>query len=298
MFNGKRYNSIDNYYKKTFGCKVYKIALDIGATCPNRDGSKGVGGCAFCSGEGSGDFAMISTQIDEAIKLLKDKAKGKYIAYFQSFSNTYMSVDRLNSYIEQVLFDERIIGIAIATRADCITDDMYEYLTALSKRTHLTVELGLQTVNDKTNEILNRHTSYDEFLATFNRLKELNIKVCVHIINGLPLENVSDMLKTIRVLSALKPHSIKIHMLHVLKNTALEHSYRKGEFTLLSMEDYLDILIKQLRLLNGEVYIERVTGDGNRKTLIEPQWTLSKRYFLNQLNKKMKIMNCVQGDMS
>ena len=297
MFNGKRFNSIDNYYKARFGVKVYKLALNIGATCPNRDGSKGYGGCKFCSGVGSGEFAKLSDQITEAIELLKDKATGVYIAYFQSFSNTYMSVNKLNSYVSSVLADSRIVGISIATRADCISGDMLNYLTELNKKTHLVMELGLQTINDNVNELLNRQTSYNEFKETYKCLKERNIKICVHIMDSLPNESKENMLATAKAVSEMRPHSVKIHMLNVLKGTVLAEEYNSKLFELFSMTAYIEVLIMQLRIMNSEIYIERVTGDGDRISLIEPKWVLNKRYFLNELNKKMKQLNCLQGDL-
>lgn len=282
MENGLNYNSITNYYKKTFGGKVYKLALDIGATCPNRNGE---GGCIYCSGTGSGDYATIYSQLSLAKFKLKDKQCGKYIAYFQSFTNTYMSVERLNSYVQAVLQDKQICGISIATRPDCISDDMLNYLISLNNKTHLVVELGLQSVHNDTLKLVNRGHTFEDFLICFNRLKAVNIKVCVHIMDGLPNESEEQMLHTCKVLADLSPHSIKIHCTYVPKDTALCEMYLAGKFKPLEMDEYISILAKQLKILGDKIYIERLTGDGERSNLVAPEWSLHKRYFLNSLNK-------------
>lgn len=287
MDNGMKYNSITKYYKQTFGGRVYKLALDIGATCPNRDGSKGTGGCIYCSGAGSGDYATVFTQLDCAKSKLKDKKCGKYIAYFQSFSNTYMPVFKLKDRVKEVLQDSEICGISIATRPDCITSDMLEYLTQLNNATHLVVELGLQSVSDKTLKVIGRGHTFEQFKECFDELKANNIKVCVHIMDGLPYETESDMLKTAQIVSSMKPHSVKIHCTYVPFGTKLHEMYESGEYKPLEMDEYIDILAKQLCILDKEIYIERLTGDGDRKTLVAPKWTLHKRYFLNMLNKHL-----------
>lgn len=289
MNNGLKYNSITNYYKETFGCSVYKIALDINSTCPNRDGSLGYGGCIYCSAKGSGDYATTSLQLENAKNKLKNKQCGKYIAYFQSFSNTYMPVSQLNRYVEQTLADNEICGISIATRPDCISDEMLSYLVGINKKTHLVIELGLQSANDNTLQLIKRGHTYKQFEDTFYKLKDNNIKVCVHIMNGLPCENACDMLNTAKVLSELKPHSVKIHCTYIPKGTVLEKMYLNGEYEPLEMQEYIKIVAKQLKILGNKIYIERLTGDGERSSLVAPEWTLHKRYFLNQLNKYLSI---------
>ena len=211
MENGLNYNSITNYYKKTFGESVYKLALNIGATCPNRDGSLGKGGCIYCSGAGSGDYATIYSRLELAKQKLKDKNTGKYIAYFQSFTNTYMPVEKLDSFVQEVLKDKDICGLSISTRPDCISEDMLEYLSNLNKITHLVVELGLQSVHNKTLKLIKRGHTFEDFVVCYNRLKSRNIKVCVHIMNGLPNESEGDMLQTIKFVADIMPHSVKIH---------------------------------------------------------------------------------------
>lgn len=286
MDNGLNYKSITEYYKNTFGEKVYKLACDIGSTCPNRDGKLGYGGCIFCSGMGSGDYATLYTQLESAKAKLKDKQCNKYIAYFQSFSNTYMSVEKLDKCVQSVLADEDICGISIATRPDCIEDDMLDYLVGLNKLTHLVVELGMQTANNETLNLIGRKHSFEDFVRCFERLKAQNIKICVHIMDGLPGEDAHDMLYTAEVLSKLNPHSVKIHSVYIPKNTVLEKMYLSGEYKPLEMQQYIDILARQLDILQ-DIYIERLTGDGERSSLVAPKWTLNKRYFLNQLNKKL-----------
>lgn len=282
-----KYNSITEYYKQTFGGRVYKLALDIGSTCPNRDGSKGTEGCIYCSGAGSGDYATVFTQLDCAKSKLKNKKCGKYIAYFQSFSNTYMPVSKLKDCAQEVLHDSEICGISIATRPDCISAEMLEYLTQLNNTTHLVVELGLQSVSDKTLKVIGRGHTFEHFKECFDKLKANNIKVCVHIMDGLPYETENDMLKTAQIVSSMKPHSVKIHCTYVPFGTKLHEIYERGEYKPLEMDEYIDILAKQLCILDKQIYIERLTGDGDRKTLVAPKWTLHKRYFLNMLNKHL-----------
>ena len=287
MDNGMKYNSITEYYKQTFGGRVYKLALDIGSTCPNRDGSKGTEGCIYCSGAGSGDYATVFTQLDYAKSKLKNKKCGKYIAYFQSFSNTYMPVSKLKDCAQEVLHDSEICGISIATRPDCISAEMLEYLTQLNNTTHLVVELGLQSVSDKTLKVIGRGHTFEHFKECFDKLKANNIKVCVHIMDGLPYETENDLLKTAQIVSSMKPHSVKIHCTYVPFGTKLHKMYERGEYKPLEMDEYIDILTKQLFILDKQIYIERLTGDGDRKTLVAPKWTLHKRYFLNMLNKPL-----------
>lgn len=286
-----KYNSITEYYKQTFGGRVYKLALDIGSTCPNRDGSKGTEGCIYCSGTGSGDYATVFTQLDCAKSKLKNKKCGKYIAYFQSFSNTYMPVSKLKDCAQEVLHDSEICGISIATRPDCISAEMLEYLTQLNNTTHLVVELGLQSVSDKTLKVIGRGHTFEHFKECFDKLKANNIKVCVHIMDGLPYETENDMLKTAQIVSSMKPHSVKIHCTYVPFGTKLHEMYERVEYKPLEMDEYIDILVKQLFILDKEIYIERLTGDGDRKTLVAPKWTLHKRYFLNMLNKHLSKNN-------
>lgn len=279
------YNSITEYYSRVFGGRVYKLALDIGGTCPNRDGKVGRGGCIFCSGSGSGDYATIYSQLSAAKQKLGDKQCGRYIAYLQSYSNTYMPVCKLDECIEQVLRDEEICGISIATRPDCIEDDMLQYLSELNGRTHLVVELGLQSASDKTLQLINRGHNFEQFLQCYQRLSAADIKVCVHIMDGLPGENAEDMLATARAVAALQPHSVKVHCVYVQRGTVLAEMYERREYKPLEMQQYIEILAEQLRIFGEDIYIERVTGDGDRRNLIAPKWTLNKRYFLNRLNE-------------
>lgn len=295
MDNGLRYNSITNYYKTNFGTKVYKLALDIGATCPNRDGSKGYGGCIYCSECGSGDYATVYNQIQIAKNKIKHKEIRHYIAYLQSFTNTYMPCEKLDEYISQILSDEQVVGISIATRPDCISDEMLQYLVGLNKKTHLVIELGLQSVKNSTLKIINRGHTFEDFLHCFERLKQNGIKVCVHLMNGLPSENQQDMLDSVQCVAKLLPHSVKLHCVYIPKNTKLENMFKNGEYKPLEMQEYVEILAKQIAILPPEIYVERITGDGDRENLVAPKWTLHKRYFLNQFNSYLAKNNIKQG---
>lgn len=292
----KYFNSINDYYRETFGSKVYKLALDIGSTCPNRDGTLGRGGCIFCSGAGSGDYAAIDMQLDSAVERLGDKATGKYIAYFQSFTNTYMSVERLSRFVDKALEYNGVVGIAISTRPDCISEDMLDYLADLSKVTHLTIELGMQTSKDSTLELCHRGCKFACLQSCVERLHSRGIRVCLHIMNGLPGESREDMLDSIRAVNRLHPHSVKLHCTYVVEGTRLADMYERGEFETLGFDEYIDLLCEEISLLDKDIYIERLTGDGARAHLIEPKWTLSKRYFLNALSKALAERGVVQGN--
>lgn len=282
-----RITTLNEYYKRVFGAKVYKLALSLSGTCPNRDGSKGVGGCIFCSESGSGDFAAPVTQLEDAIKRLGDKATGRYVAYLQSFTNTYRPIKQLREHIEPLLRRSDVVGIAIATRGDCISEDTLEYLIDLNSRTHLTLELGLQSVNDDTAKDINRCCSYIEFKRGYDLLKVHNIRVCIHIMNGLPNENREDMIRTAQEVRRLQPHSVKIHCTHVIEGTVLADRYLKGEYTPMSFEDYIDVTLAQLEIIGEDIVIERLTGDGKRSSLLAPLWTLDKKRVLNALNSRL-----------
>lgn len=294
--DGKLYYSYNAYNKLRYGCRVYKLTFDIGATCPNRDGSKGFGGCIFCSEYGSGDHAVRGIDFDNAIALLGDKACGKYIAYFQGFTATYMSVDLLKNYIDIALSRDDVVGISLATRADCIAPQMLDYLKELSSVTDLTIELGLQTINDSVAERHNRRHTYSEFIDCYTQLKNNGIRICIHIINGLIGETREDMINTAKEIAHLHPGGIKIHCLHVLKNTKLAEYYELGIFIPLTLEEYVDIVADQLSYLPTDTVIERLTGDGDRGQLIAPLWTLSKRITLNNIDKRLRSRNIIQGD--
>lgn len=298
--DNKRYHTWNYHLHQKFGCKVFKVALNGGFTCPNIDGSKGTGGCIYCSG-GSGDFAgdpahSILTQFDEVKTKMHQKwREAKYIPYFQAHTNTYAPASVLRERFEPVLAQENVVGISIATRADCLADDVLEYLSELNGRTYLIVELGLQTIFDETGEKINRCHTYADFLEGYNKLKERNINVCVHLIDGLPGETEEMMVQSAREVARLKPHCVKLHLLHVLKGTRLAEMYENGEFSLMTREDYVETIVNQLEVFPEETVIQRLTGDGGRDSLIGPLWSLKKFVVLNEIDKLMIKRDTYQG---
>lgn len=299
--DNKRYHTWNYHLQQKFGGKVFKVSLNGGFTCPNIDGKKGVGGCIYCSSSGSGDFAGnpredILKQFDEVRKKLHEKwPKAKYIPYFQAHTNTYAPVCVLKEKFEPVLKQPDVVGLSIATRADALDDDVVDYLEELSKRTYLVVELGLQSVFDKTGELINRCHTYADFLEGYNKLKERGINICVHLIMGLPGETHEMMTESVRKTAELNPHAIKLHLLHVLKNTRLAEMYEKGEFKTLTREEYVDIIVDALEIIPKDIIIQRLTGDGGRDSLIAPLWSLKKFCVLNEIDKEMVRRNCYQG---
>ncbi len=297
----KRYHTLDYYYKKRFNEKIFKVSLNAGFTCPNIDGTKGIGGCIYCSKTGSGEFAgnkkdSIKKQFNEIRDMmLKKWPKAKYIAYFQARTNTYAPVERLKEIYEEVLTYKDVIGINIATRADSISDECLDYLEDLNKRTYLTVELGLQTIKEETSILINRCHTLKEFEETVKRLRKRNIDVVVHIINGLPNETKEDMLNTVIYLNKLDIQGIKIHMLSITKDTKLEEMYKEHPFHVLTKEEYIDIVIEQLELLRPEIVIHRITGDPKLEDLIEPNWLVKKFCVLNDIDKEMVRRDTYQG---
>ena len=299
--DNKRYYTLNYFYKKTFNSKVFKVSLNAGFTCPNKDGTKGVGGCIYCSPSGSGDFAgnikdNLVKQFNEVRDImLKKWPDAKYIAYFQANSNTYAPVEELKEKYESVINLPGVIGLSIATRPDCFNKEIYDYLEELNKKTFLTVELGLQTIHEKTNKLINRGHSLKEFEECFKELKKRNIKVIVHIINGLPGETKEDMLETVKYLNNLRIDGIKIHMLHITKHTKLADMYEKEPFHVLTKDEYIDIVVDELELLNKDIVIARITGDPVKGDLIEPTWLLKKFVVLNDIDKEMVRRNTYQG---
>lgn len=297
----KRYHTFTYFLEQKFGRKVAKISLDAGFTCPNIDGSKGVGGCIYCSARGSGDFAgdqslSLREQFEQVRQVMNQKwPDAVYIPYFQAHTNTYAPLEVLKEKFEEALSFPDVMGLAIATRADCITDEIADYLGELAQRTYLEVELGLQSVHDVTGERINRCHSYADFLEGYQKLADRGINICVHIIDGLPGEDREMMLETARRLSHLKLHSIKIHLLHVLKGTVMEQQLAEGQFHLLTREEYVGIVCDQLELLPPQMVIQRVTGDGERESLVGPEWSLKKLCVMNEIDKELVRRNSFQG---
>ena len=299
--NNKRYHTLDYFYKNKFNQKVFKVSLNANFSCPNIDGTVGYGGCIYCSKTGSGEFA--GNKDDDIVKqfddiknmMLKKWPKAKYIGYFQARTNTYAPVEKLKSLYEPILEQENVIGLSIATRPDSISDECLEYLSELNKRTFLTIELGLQTINEKTSKLINRCHSLECFENMVHKLRKENINVVVHIINGLPYETKEDMLKTIKYLNKLDIQGIKIHMLSIVKDTPLEKMYKEEKFHLLTKEEYIDIVVDQLELLRPEIVIHRITGDPKLDELIEPHWLTKKFCVLNDIDKEMVRRDSYQG---
>ncbi len=287
--------------KSFFGEKAIKLSIDGGFTCPNRDGTIGSKGCIFCSERGSGDFnsdscKSISDQINEQRQIMSRKWKSStYIAYFQSYTNTYDTVENLRKKFYEALSCENIKGIAIATRPDCISEEVLELLDELNEKTFLWVELGLQTINNNTANLIRRGYSLDVFEKTSKMLKTKNIRTVIHLIMGLPGEDREQMLKNISYVSVFKPWGVKIHMLHILQNTDLAKYYLNTHFNVMSQEEYVELICDSLELLSEDIVIHRLTGDGKKSDLIEPRWTLNKLKVLSDIDKELVKRNSQQG---
>ena len=297
----KRYHTWDYFLKHHYGGKVLKIPLNAGFGCPNRDGTKGSGGCTFCSA-GSGGFAgnpelSLSDQFQQQRESLSRKwsEASRFFGYFQAFTNTYAPLPVLRQAYESILGIPGVAGLSIATRPDALPDDVVEYLAELNRHTDIYVELGLQTIHDRTAQRINRGYCFAEFLEGFHKLEQNHIPVCVHIIDGLPGELPEDMLETVQVLSSLPVHSLKIHLLHVLRGTKLERDYLNGEFQLLEQEQYVQIVCNQLELLPPEIIIQRLTGDGKAEELTGPLWSRNKKSVLAGIDKELVRRESWQG---
>ena len=299
--DNKRYHTLNYFYKNKFGIKVFKLSLNAGFTCPNLDGTKGYGGCIYCSKTGSGEFGgdklkSLTEQVSDMKKIVNKKnIPCKYIGYFQARTNTYAPVEILKKRYEEVLACPDIIGLNIATRCDAITDECLDYLEELNKKTFLTIELGLQTIHSKTSLLINRCHTLDEFDDMVRKLRERHINVVIHIINGLPNETEEMMLETARHLNKLDIQGIKIHMLHIIKDTEMAKLYMDKNFHVLTKEEYIDIVIKQLEILDPKIVINRITSDPDKEMLLEPAWLMDKCQLLNDIDKEMKKRNTYQG---
>jgi len=290
IFGSVRYNSIGVHLKEQFGERIIKLSLDGGYTCPNRDGSKGIGGCSFCSQDGSGTF---TGSIEEQIAIHSHKwPEGKYMAYFQNHTNTYEKPERLRAQWNEALSHEGVMGLAIATRPDCLPLEILELLDEFNKKTFLWVELGLQTSNEKTAEAFNRCYKNAEFEKAMADLKALGIKTVVHLILGLPGETKDDMLASAAYVGSFNPYGIKLHMLHIMKDTRLAESGFDG---LLSMEEYVGIVCDILEKLPQDITIHRLTGDAPKETLLAPLWTSNKHAVLNAIQQELKARGSYQG---
>lgn len=300
-WNDKRYHSLDYFLKHNYGEKIYKLSLNGGMTCPNRDGTLGTRGCIFCSEGGSGDFASnknlsITKQIDVAKELVKNKALGhKYIAYFQAYTNTYAPINYLRKIYYEAINHPDVIILSIATRPDCLSQEVLELLSELNQIKPVWVELGLQTIHEKTEILIRRGYPLSCFEEAVYKLVAINISIIVHVILGLPNESMDDMLETGTYLSNLPIDGIKLQLLHILKNTDLSTYYEKNNFHILSLDEYTDIVIQILERIPQNIVIHRITGDGPRSLLIEPSWSLNKKIVLNNIQKQFKLRDTWQG---
>ena len=299
----KRYNTLTEYNLYKYGKKVAKIALNGNFTCPNKDGSKGIGGCSYCSKLGSGDFAgdknlSLKEQFLQIKEIMEKKwPDSLYMPYLQANSNTYAPVEKLKEIYEEVLAidPEKTVGISIATRADCLPDDVIEYLGKLNKHTNVQIELGLQTANELTAKMINRCSTNDEFINACQKLRKHNIEIVVHIINGLPNETYEDMMNTSSFINKLDVQGIKIHSLLVLKNTLLAKQYEEKPFHILSLEEYVKITVDQITHLNPNIIIHRLAADGVFDDLIQPLWTRKKLVVMNEIDKLLRKNDEYQG---
>lgn len=296
--DNKRYHTLNYYYRHKYGKKVFKVSLNANFSCPNKINGNG---CIFCSKLGSGDFAGnasldLITQFNEVKEIMERKwPDAYYIGYFQANTNTYAPVNILKTKFEPILKMPNLVGLSIATRSDCINEECLDYLKDLNTRTNLTIELGLQSMYDETLKYINRGHDLNNFITCVKKLKESNIKVVVHIINGLPGETKEMMINTAKFLNDLDIDGIKIHMLHVIKNTPLADIYLARPFPILTKDEYIDIVVSQLEVLKPEIVIHRLTGDPKKEDLIAPDWVLKKFVVLNDIDKEMKRRDTYQG---
>lgn len=300
-WNGKPYRSLDYMLRERFGEKVYKVTLNGGMSCPNRDGTLGTRGCIFCSEGGSGDFAAdvslsVTEQIESQIALLSAKRPiQKYIAYFQAYTNTYAPVEYLRKIFKEAMSHPGIVALSVGTRPDCLGEEVLELLEELNRIKPVWIELGLQTIHEKTAQYIRRGYRLSCFDQAVENLRRRNIEVIVHTILGLPGESREDILETMRYLNQKDIQGIKLQLLHVLKGTDLAYDYLAGRFRVYEREEYLDLLIQCLENLDPEIVIHRITGDGPKDLLIAPLWASRKREVLNLLHHQMKEQNSYQG---
>lgn len=300
-WNGKRYHSLNYFLRNKFNEKVFKISLDGGFSCPNRDGTISIGGCLFCSESGSGDYAgsrtlSIGKQFCDIKEMMNKKWKeGKYIAYFQAFTNTYAPVEELRRKYDEAIKQEGVVALAIATRPDCLGDDVLDLLEEINKEVYVWVELGLQTVSDETARKINRGYKLEVYEDAIRRLKERNIDFVTHCIFGLPGETKEDMLRSVDYIAHSGSKGIKFHLLHLMKNTPMVKLYERGELEFVSQDDYIDLICKSISILPEDMIVHRLTGDAPRDLLIGPMWSLKKWEILNAIDKALIDNDIYQG---
>lgn len=299
-WDGKRYYSLNYFLREKFGEKVFKISLDAGFTCPNRDGSVSSGGCVFCSSRGSGDFAGTGKdlvgQFNDIRNMMNKKWKnGSYIGYFQAYTNTYADVDVLREKYYSIMNLEDVVGIAIATRPDCLSYEVLELLSEINEKTYLWVELGLQTVHEDTASLINRGYALQTYIDAVNELKKRNIEVVTHVILGLPGEDKGKMLETVEFVANTGTQGIKLHLLHLLKDTRMVELYESGQFVPMERDEYAELIADCIERVPENMVIHRLTGDGPRETLIEPRWSIKKWEVLNQIDYELMDRDTWQG---
>ncbi|AQZ47500.1 TIGR01212 family radical SAM protein [Paenibacillus larvae] len=301
MWGDKRFHTWNYEMRSQFRTKVFKVMLDAGFTCPNRDGTIASGGCTFCSARGSGDFAGsrrddLVTQFNTIRDLQHKKwPDAKYIGYFQTYTNTYAPVEVLREYYEVILEQPGVVGLSIATRPDCLPDDVVEYLAELNKRTYLWVELGLQTVHESTSDLINRAHDTQCYLNAVGKLRRHNIRICSHIIYGLPGETHEMMMDTCRAAAAMDVQGIKIHLLHLMRKTSMVRQYKEGLVKFLEKDEYVKLIVDSLEILPPEMIVHRLTGDAPRDLLVGPMWSLKKWEVLNAIDAELIRRNTWQG---
>lgn len=299
MESKERYKHLNKYLKEKFGERTLKICIDGGFTCPNRDGTIGKGGCIFCSEKGSGDLIIsnedISKQISDYFLSYRSKRANKFIAYFQSFTNTYDTIQNLKLKYDSALIDDRIVGLEVATRPDCITEDIVKLLKSYTDKYYVCVELGLQTSNDITSNLINRCYTSNKFTTAVQLLNKYDIDVVTHIMIGLPEENFDNLKSTVNFINAHNIQGLKIHSTYVIKNTVLANMYLNGTYEPISLEYYLDSLSYVITHISPNIVIHRISGDAPKDLLIAPEWNLHKKWVLNGFDKILKEQNLYQG---
>lgn len=299
--DNKRYHTWNYYLKNHYQSKVFKVALNANFTCPNRDGTCGIGGCTFCSSMGSGDYAGsvqddLMEQFEKGMEMMRKKwPQGQAIAYFQAFTNTYAPLDVLRQTFDPFVKRDDVLALAIATRADALDDENIAYLDSLCDKKDIWIEVGLQSIHEKSAILTNRGHDLNCFLTAIDKLAKTRLKICVHIINSLPNESKEEMVETAQLVGSLPIHAIKIHMLHVISDSVMGQQYLKQPFPVLSKEEYIDVVISQLEVLPANIIIQRLTGDAKKENLIVPEWTLKKVIVLNDIDKEMKKRDTYQG---
>ena len=297
--DNKRYHTLSFYNKQKYGDKVYKAAINAGCTCPNIDGTLGVGGCIYCESGSAyftkGNLSIKDQKKAEIERINKNGKPNKFIAYFQSNTNTYTDVATLENMLKTACEFEDVVGITLSTRTDCIDDEKLDLLLKYNKKKEISLEFGLQTIHNETLKLINRCQTFENFVENYKRIKQSGLRSCIHIINGLPNETENMMLETAQAVANLEPDGLKIHMLHIAQNTRLSKLYSEKPFKLLTREEYIDIVVKQLELMPQTTVIERLTGDGDKTKLIAPMWTADKIATLGGIDKLMAIKDTYQG---